>query len=184
MSVNYSASQVSNTSVYSIALYLASNDSLTATVQQSYTSGTVTFSGLAPDTGYYAKVVGIGSGNYGNSAASPASTTVSTNALPVTPTISIHPAETTIISGNTTSFNVVTARTDGGTLVYQWQVAANYTAPYGDIDPPFAGNGSVTSSNTGSTYVTPTLTYANDSGKTYRVLVYNTKNGETSTVVT
>jgi hypothetical protein len=184
ISVNYSASQISNTSVYSIALYLASNNSLISTVQQSYSSGVLIFSGLTPATGYYAKVTGIGSGNYGNSAASAASTTVSTNALPVAPSITTQPGSTSITSGNTTSFSVVTARTDGGTLSYQWQFAANAEAPYFDIDEPTSGNGSVVSTNTGSTYITPMLTYAYDSGKKYRVLVYNTKNGETSTVVT
>jgi hypothetical protein len=78
---------------------------------------------------------------------------------------------------------VTTARTDGGTLSYQWQVAANDSAPYFDIDEPTSGNGSLTSSNTGSTYITPTLTYVYDSGKTYRVLVYNTKNGARSAAV-
>ena len=181
--MNYSASQVSNTSVYSVTLYLASDNSTISTVQQSYSTGVIVFSGLTPNTGYYAKVTGIGSGNYGNSAAGTSSTTVSTNALPATPTITTQPAETSILSGNTTSFSVSTSRTDGGTLSYQWQVAANYTAPYFDIDDPTSGNGSVTSSNTGSTYITPSLTYAYDSGKTYRVLVYNTKNGARSSAV-
>ena len=179
MSVNYSTSQVSNTTVYSIALYLASNDSLTATVQQSYSSGVLIFSGLSPNTGYYAKVTAIGSGNYGNSAASSASTTVSTNALPVTPSISIQPGSVSITSGNTTSFSVTTSRSDGGTLSYQWQVAASVSGSFVNVV-----GGSVASTNTGSTYITPTLTYVYDSGKAYRVLVYNTKNGAISASVT
>ena len=184
ISVNYSTSQVSNTSVYSIALYLASDNSLISTVQQSYSSGVLVFSGLTPNTGYYAKVTAIGSGNYGNSSASSASTTVLTNALPATPTISSQPAATMITSGNTTSVSVTAARTDGGTLTYKWQFAANYTAPFYDIDLSSGTNGSVSSSNTGSTYTSPTLTYVYDSGVTYRVLVYNNKNGARSSAVT
>jgi hypothetical protein len=80
--------------------------------------------------------------------------------------------------------NVVAARTDGGTLTYKWQFAANYTAPFYDIDLSSGTNGSVSSSNTGSTYTSATLTYAYDSGITYRVLVYNNKNGATSAAVT
>jgi hypothetical protein len=175
ISANYSASQVSNTSVYRIEIYLASNDSLTATVQESYGTGRITFSGLAPNTGYYAKVIGIGSGNYGNSAASNASSTVSTNALPVAPSITTQPGSVSITSGNTTSFSVTTARTDGGTLSYQWQVAPSAGGTFANVS-----GGSVSSSNTGSTYTTPTLTFANDNANTYRVLVYNTINGATT----
>ncbi|CAN2212917.1 Fibronectin type III [Candidatus Nanopelagicaceae bacterium] len=171
ISVSYSASQVSNTSVYSIALFSSSN-SLISTVQQSYSSGVLVFSGLTANTGYYAKVTAIGSGNYGNSAASAASTTVSTNALPVTPTITTQPGSVSITSGNTTSFNVVTSRSDAGSLSYQWQVAASATP---NVFASVIG-GSASSSNTGSTYTTPALTVAN-SGDRYRVLVYNSTNG-------
>jgi hypothetical protein len=68
----------------------------------------------------------------------------------------------------------VTARTDGGTLSYQWQVAPSVTGTFADVV-----GGSVSSSNTGSTYTTPALNVANNL-QAYRILVYNTKNGATT----
>ena len=173
MTVNYSESQVLNTSVYRILLYRVSGDSLTATIEQSYTnSGLLTFSSLAPSTAYYAKVIAIGSGNYGNSAASAASTSVSTNALPTAPVIATPPASTTITSGNTTDLSVSATRDDLGTLSYQWESADSAGGSFASI----AGA-------TDASYRTPSLTVAN-SGIAYRVKVYNTKNGAISAGLT
>ena len=173
MTVNYSESQVLNTSVYRILLYRVTGDSLTATIEQSYTnSGLLTFSSLAPSTAYYAKVIAIGSGNYGNSAASAASTSVSTNALPTAPVIATPPASTTITSGNTTDLSVSATRDDLGTLSYQWESADSADGSFTSI----AGA-------TDASYRTPSLTVAN-SGIAYRVKVYNTKNGAISAGLT
>jgi hypothetical protein len=59
-------------------------------------------------------------------------------------------------------------------LSYQWQVAPSVTGTFADVV-----GGSVSSSNTGSTYTTPALNVANNL-QAYRILVYNTKNGATT----
>ena len=169
MTINYTA--VGNTTTYSISIYLASDNSLINTIQQSYGVGSVIFSGLIPDTGYYGKVIAIGSGNFGNSLASGASTTVKTNALPALATITTPPSSTTITSGNTTGLSVAASNSSVGTLSYQWQVADSAGGTFVSI-----------ADATDARYTTPSLVVAN-SGKAYRALVYNSINGARSAAV-
>ncbi|NDF03103.1 MAG: hypothetical protein EB067_06720, partial [Actinobacteria bacterium] len=145
LSIVYSGSRVSNTTVYSIKLYKSSDNSSVASVQETYSTGTTTFSGLRADTNYYATVTAIGSGNYGNSAESSASATITTNALPVSPVITSQPTNLIITSGNTASFAVTATRSDGGVLSYQWESAT-------------IGSFSNVSGATSATYTTPALT--------------------------
>lgn len=89
--------------------------------------------------------------------------------LPVAPTITTQPANVTSAVGYTATFTIVASASDGGTITYQWQSyeARRWTVIVGA---------------TSSSYTTPTLTSGN-TGKQYRCLVYNSKNGTTTSPI-
>ncbi|AIC47075.1 InlB B-repeat-containing protein [Rhodoluna lacicola] len=88
-----------------------------------------------------------------------------------TPTISSQPADLTKSAGETATFSVTAAVTDGGTLSYQWEVSANNGSTWMNVAD---GTGGTTNS-----YTTASLVSA-DLGKQYRVKVTNTLSGLTA----
>lgn len=124
------------------------------------TGGTVSMTGLSPNTAYTFTVIATNA--VGNSSSSSASSSVTTLANAVSPTISGQPGALTRTLGQSATFSVTASASDSGVLTYQWRL-----------------NGSNISGATSSSYSIATIT--SDSAGTYSVVVTNTKNSTTAT---
>ena len=105
--------------------------------------------------------------------ASDFSASASRYGLPVSPSISSNPANTSVSAGNTANFAVTSSVSDAGTLSYQWQVSTDSGSTWNNVS---TGTGGTTSS-----YTTASTTVS-ISGYQYRVIVTNTLSGNTAVV--
>jgi uncharacterized repeat protein (TIGR02543 family) len=172
-SIAVSWSAIANASSYTLKLYNSSNTLLATIASLSGTSRTITtsdYASLADNTAYKVSLTAIGDGSNYLSSSESTKSDVTTNAAPVTPTISSHPANTSANYNSTATFSVTASVSDAGTLSYQWQV--NTGSSWSDI----AGA-------TDSSYTTSTLAMSANNYQ-YRVNITNTKNGATSAAVT
>jgi uncharacterized repeat protein (TIGR02543 family) len=87
--------------------------------------------------------------------------------LTAAPTITTQPSSATVVSGNTASLSVTPGSTPAGvTRSYQWQSSTDGTT-YSNVA------GAI------NTSYSPTVTFANDNGKRFRVVVTDTANNST-----
>ena len=166
-------SAITNASSYTLKLYNSSNAHLATIVGLSGTSRTINiadYGALADNTAYKVSITAIGDGSNYLSSSESSKADVTTNAAPVTPTITSQPGNASVIYNSNTTFSVTATTTDSGILNYQWQVNAG--SSWSDI----AGA-------TNSSYTTPTLSMSAN-GYQYRVNITNSKNGGTSAAVT
>ena len=177
-SISVSWSAIANASSYTVKLHnaagtLIATSGLTGLSGTSATITTSNLASLADSTAYKVSITAIGNGvSYLDSVES-AKSDVTTNAPPVSPTISVQPVARSVIQNSTANFSVTATSPDSGALGYQWQV--NTGASWENVS---TGTGGTT-----NTYTTATLALAS-SGYQYRVNITNTKNGVTSSALT
>jgi uncharacterized repeat protein (TIGR02543 family) len=133
---------------------------LVGSAHTSFISGS-TITGLTPGTAYTVTVTAIGDGTVYLDSAESGTSSITTNAVAVTPTISTQPVSTTKYAGQAIDFTVVATASDSGSLSYQWKK-----------------NGTDISGAQSSTLsINPvSSSYAGD----YTVVVTNSKNGTTT----
>lgn len=176
-SIGVSWSAITNATSYTLKLYDSSNTPLATLTGFTGTSTTITaanYSSIADNTLYKVSITAIGNGStITNSAESPLAS-VTTNAAPVAPAISVQPTNQSSTFASTATFSVSATSSDSGTLGYQWQVSTDSGANWSNVS---SGTGGTTSS-----YTTASLVMANN-GYQYRARITNTKNGATSAAV-
>jgi uncharacterized repeat protein (TIGR02543 family) len=156
IAVTYSA--IANAVSHTVKVY--AGGVLVGNAYTSFASGS-TITGLTPGTAYTVTVTAIGDGTVYLDSAESGTSSITTNAVAVTPTISTQPTSAIKYAGQAIDFTVGATASDSGSLSYQWK--KNGTDISGAQSSTLSIN-PVSSSDAGD----------------YTVVVTNSKNGTTT----